>query len=193
MVEQMKATGASYWACRACDIYEAGMNHRLREVQEQAKKAMALANLLPVRGARGAWRPTVGRGAAAQKGGAGVRGGAGQRGGAAAEKRKRSAEEQGRKRGRPPGRTRVGAMSQHLSSEEEEGLEEVSSQPRGDNQELLSSQQPEQPQAGAGRAGGRGGRRRRGARGGSGLERNSSIRRTVHQSFDFIPQRAKHC
>jgi hypothetical protein len=43
MAEQIKATGYSYWACRACSNYAAGMNHRLKEVQEQAQEAINLA------------------------------------------------------------------------------------------------------------------------------------------------------
>ena len=38
MAEQIKATGHAYWACRACSNYAAGMNHRIKEVQEQAQE-----------------------------------------------------------------------------------------------------------------------------------------------------------
>jgi hypothetical protein len=43
MAVQMKATGTAYWACRACNTYAAGMNHRLREVTEKAQQAMDIA------------------------------------------------------------------------------------------------------------------------------------------------------
>jgi hypothetical protein len=40
MAAQMKATGQAFWACRACSSYAAGMNHRLKEVGDQAKAAL---------------------------------------------------------------------------------------------------------------------------------------------------------
>jgi hypothetical protein len=43
MAAQMKATGSTYWACRACNTYAAGMNHRLREVTEKAQQALDIA------------------------------------------------------------------------------------------------------------------------------------------------------
>jgi hypothetical protein len=43
MAEQIKATGSSYWACRACKKYAEGMNHRIREVHEKAQEAINIA------------------------------------------------------------------------------------------------------------------------------------------------------
>jgi hypothetical protein len=40
MAAQIKATGQAFWACRACSSYAAGMNHRLKEVGDQAKAAL---------------------------------------------------------------------------------------------------------------------------------------------------------
>jgi hypothetical protein len=100
-------------------------------------------NLLPARGARGVWRPNVGRGAAEQRGGAAARGRAAEPREKAAEKRRRSGEEeQGRKRGRPPAKTRATTMSQQqqMSSGEEEETEMESSQHGLSSQPTPSSQ-----------------------------------------------------
>jgi hypothetical protein len=43
MVEQMKATGQTFWGCRACSTYAAGMNHRLKEIHDKAQAAVDLA------------------------------------------------------------------------------------------------------------------------------------------------------
>jgi hypothetical protein len=43
LAEQIKNTGFGYWACRSCSNYAAGMNHRLKEVQELAQEAISLA------------------------------------------------------------------------------------------------------------------------------------------------------
>jgi hypothetical protein len=42
LAEQFKATKRTYWACRVCSTYAEGMNHRLREVQDQAKEAIRI-------------------------------------------------------------------------------------------------------------------------------------------------------
>lgn len=39
----MKATGQTFWSCRACSTYAAGMNHRLREIGDKAQAAMDMA------------------------------------------------------------------------------------------------------------------------------------------------------
>jgi hypothetical protein len=42
MAAQFKATKRTYWACRACGAYAEGMNHRLREIQDQATEAIRI-------------------------------------------------------------------------------------------------------------------------------------------------------
>jgi hypothetical protein len=42
MAAQFKATKRTYWACRACGAYAEGMNHRLREIQDQASEAIRI-------------------------------------------------------------------------------------------------------------------------------------------------------
>ena len=42
IAEQFKSTGRAYWACRACNSYAEGMNHRLREVEEQSREAIRI-------------------------------------------------------------------------------------------------------------------------------------------------------
>ena len=42
IAEQFKATGRAYWACRSCNSYAEGMNHRLREVEEQSREAIRM-------------------------------------------------------------------------------------------------------------------------------------------------------
>ena len=42
LAEQFKASGRAYWACRSCNAYAEGMNHRVREVEETAKQAVRI-------------------------------------------------------------------------------------------------------------------------------------------------------
>ena len=42
IADQFKATGRAYWACRSCNTYAEGMNHRLREVEEQSREAIRM-------------------------------------------------------------------------------------------------------------------------------------------------------
>ena len=42
IAEQFKTTGRAYWACRSCNSYAEGMNHRLREVEEQSREAIRM-------------------------------------------------------------------------------------------------------------------------------------------------------
>jgi sugar-specific transcriptional regulator TrmB len=42
LAEQFKATNRAYWACRSCSNYAEGMNHRLREIQNQASEAVRI-------------------------------------------------------------------------------------------------------------------------------------------------------
>ena len=32
---QLKQTGKTYWACRSCTAYAEGMNHRVRQIEEE--------------------------------------------------------------------------------------------------------------------------------------------------------------
>jgi hypothetical protein len=43
LVDQFKATKRAYWACRSCNNYAEGMNHRLRQIQETAEEALRIA------------------------------------------------------------------------------------------------------------------------------------------------------
>jgi hypothetical protein len=43
LAEQIKNTVFGYWACRSCSNYAAGMNHRLKEVQQLVQEAISLA------------------------------------------------------------------------------------------------------------------------------------------------------
>jgi len=40
IAEQFKTTGRAYWACRSCNAYAEGMQHRLRELEESSKEAV---------------------------------------------------------------------------------------------------------------------------------------------------------
>ena len=42
IAEQFKTTGRAYWACRSCNSYAEGMNHRLREIEEQSREAIRM-------------------------------------------------------------------------------------------------------------------------------------------------------
>lgn len=42
IAEQFKASGRTYWACRSCNAYAEGMNHRLKELEEASKEAVRL-------------------------------------------------------------------------------------------------------------------------------------------------------
>ena len=39
MLERLKKdTGTTYWACRACTAYTQGMNHRIRQIEEELEE-----------------------------------------------------------------------------------------------------------------------------------------------------------
>ena len=40
---QMKATGRSYWACKPCQVYAEGMNHRLKQMEERIDRVEKLS------------------------------------------------------------------------------------------------------------------------------------------------------
>ena len=42
IADQFKSTGRAYWACRSCNTYAEGMNHRLRELEDQSKEAVRI-------------------------------------------------------------------------------------------------------------------------------------------------------
>lgn len=42
ILEQFKATGRAYWACRSCNTYAEKMNHRLKEIEDKATEAVRL-------------------------------------------------------------------------------------------------------------------------------------------------------
>jgi hypothetical protein len=44
LAEQYKATKRAYWACRACGNYAETMQHKLREIQEQATEAIRIGH-----------------------------------------------------------------------------------------------------------------------------------------------------